>query len=116
MGLTVIDPNSGIRDSGGNLFYTQGTMTYFGKNTSISVGITAIALPTTSLSNRKFIIIQNLGTAAIFIGFDNTVTSSGINQGLQILPNQSFTYYASDVISFYGISTASQTVIVQEGR
>src|SRR3990167_6701693 len=45
------------------------------KQTSITVGTTAIALPTTALANRKVIVIFNDGAQTLFVG-DSSVTSA----------------------------------------
>lgn len=45
-------------------------------NAAVNVGTTATDLLATDLANRKSILIQNLGSKPIYIGCDNSVTTS----------------------------------------
>lgn len=46
--------------------------------TAVTVGTSAVALPATSLTGRKHILIENLGSKPIFIGNSAVTTSSGV--------------------------------------
>jgi len=69
-------------DSLGRL-YTTGSVVFQPPNvsvlaTAVSVGTSAIALPASSLSARKRILIENIGTRPIFIGDSAVTASSGV--------------------------------------
>jgi hypothetical protein len=74
----------------------------------ISVGTTAVALPTTALTNRKSLMIQNLSNALIYVG-SATVTSSGATRGIQIGKGGFLTVDAGPAQAIFGIATAASS-------
>jgi|SRR3990167_5686726 len=47
-------------------------------NTTVSIGTTVTAIPTSALTNRKSLIGYNVGTATVFLGGAGVTTASGI--------------------------------------
>lgn len=94
--------NEGPRDSGGKLLYgVEVTTTIL--ETAVSVGISAIKLPTTPLSNRKTLTIQNLSANMLYIGSSTVLTTTG----LQIIPRGSITIRVEDNVDIYGIASGA---------
>lgn len=78
---------------------------------AVTVGVTQIALPTTPLANRDELIIQNSGTAPIFIG----PTGVTISSGLEIGKRSNGVLKLGPSVDVFGISgTAGQDVRVFE--
>lgn len=69
------------------------------KVTSVSVGTSATALPSTPLSGRKLLILTNNGTQTVYLG-DSSVTTSN---GLPLLPSSSLIIEAGETCIWYGI-------------
>ncbi len=98
----------------------EGTLTFSGLSigmevTKLTVSTTAIALPTTALAQRNSIIIFNEDTTnSIYIDDNNSVTTSGANEGWEILPRSSFSVDITDSISLYGIADAATAVKILE--
>ena len=81
----------------------------------VSVGNTATKLPTTPLTNRLNLIIQNQGDQEVYIG-SATVTAAGAAAGYKLLPNAAFMFTVEDDVDIYGIVTAgTANVCVLEG-
>ena len=81
----------------------------------VSVGNTATKLPTTPLTNRLNVTIQNQGNNPVFIG-SSTVTTAGAAAGYKILPNAGFMFTIEDDVDIYGIVAAgTENVLVMEG-
>jgi hypothetical protein len=74
----------------------------------VTVGTTAVALPTTALANRESIMIQNIGTNSrdIYIG-SATVTSSGATRGILIGKGGFVTLDAGPNLAVYGIASGA---------
>lgn len=72
---------------------------------NITVGTSAVALPTAALADRINILIVNNSTSGqiLYIG-DATVSSTN---GIPIYPRQSYLLSIEDGVSVYGISSAS---------
>ena len=72
---------------------------------ALSVGLTQIAAQAggSPLTNRRGILIQNLGTKSIFIGATGVTTSSGI----EIQSKTSLWLAISEATTMYAISTAA---------
>jgi len=104
-----------MMDASGKLL-VSGDLNVASPNTSIAsvavtVGVTEVALPTTALSGRDEIIIQNNGSVPIFIGPTGVTTSSG----LEIGKRSNVTLNLGPSVDVYGISgTAGQDVRVFE--
>lgn len=71
---------------------------------NVPVGLTATPVPASALANRKKIQIQNIANKEIFIGFDNTVTTS---TGLRLSPGSFYEIELGAGVSVYAISTAA---------
>lgn len=85
------------------------------KVTTVSVGTTAVAIPTTSLTDRNTLIIWNKDNAAtLYIGPANTVTAddAATTGGWEILPREMLNIDITDSIQVYAI-VASGTVTVK---
>lgn len=70
------------------------------KPTAVTVGTSAVALPTTALTGRKKLYVQNRGAQSIFLGDSGVTTSSGIEVS-------KFSTWSDDVgagVSMYAIS------------
>lgn len=74
----------------------------------VSVAATATALPTTALSNRRSILVQNTGSANIFVG-SSTVTATGATTGILVPKGGDITLEAGPAVVVYAI-TATGTV------
>lgn len=74
--------------------------------TAVSVVDTATALPTSALSGRSRIQIQNLGSDPIYVGSSAVTTSSG----LMISKGATESLEAGSSIAIYGIAAAGKTV------
>jgi hypothetical protein len=79
-----------------------------------TVGLTAVELAATPLAGRRFVTIQNEGTADVYIGHANTVTTAN---GIKISKKSSATFELGEDIDIYAISgTAGQDVrVLQAG-
>lgn len=74
-------------DSDGRLFVTTApTQTSTAPQSNPTVGVAQSAILSANPS-RKLMMIQNLGSAAIYVGFGNNITTA---TGFQIAPQQTF--------------------------
>lgn len=85
-----------------------GSFTPASPNTAIAsaaftVGTTEVALPTTALSGREEVIIQNRGPQPIYIGPTGVTTSTG----LEIGKRSNVTLALGPSVDVYGISTVA---------
>ena len=81
------------------------------KTTSVTVGATAVKLPTTPIDNRRALVIYNLGASTLYIGGSNVTTANGF----PIIANSfSPTMDAGILMTIYGISSGSLDVRVME--
>lgn len=69
----------------------------------ITVGTTAVALPASSLANRRALLIQNNSSVSIFIG-SATVTTSGATGGIEVPKNSSFQLEVGPACVMYAIA------------
>lgn len=69
------------RLEGGTVSTSQIPLSGVPKATSLAVGTTATAIPTTPLASRKSVIMYNSGTAVIYLGGTAVTTSSGLPVG-----------------------------------
>lgn len=93
----------------GNIERTSKTGVY--TNISVTTSATELKVGASALTGRDYIIIQPKD-GSIFIGFDNSVTTSN---GIEIKKNQTMYMALSEVISVYGI-VSSGTVDVRIGE
>lgn len=80
------------------------------KTTTVSVGGTAVALPSTPLKNRTHIQVQSVGTVSVFLGGSGVTTATGITVGTGAVS----TLYPAGNATLYAISAAGGTVNVLE--
>jgi len=73
-------------------------------NTATTVGTSAAALIATALNGRTNLLIQNLGSKAIFIGSSAAVTSAN---GVRIAAGSDLTVEVGENVSLFAISTAA---------
>jgi len=87
-----------------------------GRNTTLSVGTTAVAIPASALTDRNSMLIRNLdATVDLYIGFDTGVTATqtvGTTSGWLVGPNETYNVDIKDDILIYGI-VASGSILVQ---
>lgn len=74
----------------------------------ISVATTATALPTAALANRKSLMIQNAGSASVWVG-SATVTASGATTGIEVPKGGFMEFEVGPAVTMYAIA-ASGTV------
>lgn len=80
-------------------------------SSSLTVGLTAVALPASPLAGRSRLQIQNSGNKSIFIG----ASGVAVGTGLEIAPGATESLECTDGVIVYGISgTAGQNVRVLE--
>lgn len=80
----------------------------------VVVGTTAVALPTTSLSNRKSLMIQMLSNGNLYVG-SATVTATGATRGIKIGNGGYVTFDVGPAPILYGIADqASRDVVTLE--
>jgi hypothetical protein len=80
-------------------------------NEAVSVGLTAVALPTTAQAGRMELHIQNNGNKSIFIGDASVTTANGI----EVSKNSTYVMKVGEAVGVYAISgTAAQDVRVLE--
>ena len=80
-----------------------------------AVGTSAVELVATPLTDRTRILVQNQGQKDVWIGEDNTVTSSGANVGIKIPRGASMELPYGAAANIFAISTAAgQDVVVYE--
>lgn len=113
MSTVLNDPNTGYRDINNRLVYGL-VIRNSGKHSQITINSTTpTKLTPTPLTGRLFLRIYNYGTVPLFVGFDNTLSSSN---GWEILPKASETYFIEDTIDIYGmVASGSADVRLQEG-
>lgn len=93
-----------------------GTANTAAQNSSHSVNNTVSQLDATPLSRRKRVMIQNTGTLSVYIGYANTVTSSGATQGVKVPAGDSLPLEVGPTVALWAIAgtAASQTIILSE--
>lgn len=80
----------------------------------VTVGTSAVALPTAALAGRKRIVIQNVANAPIYVG-SATVTTSGATQGIKVGTGDTLELPCGQAVPLYAISNgASKDVAVLE--
>lgn len=100
--LSGAQPVATVRDAPPNLGIASAAVT---------VGTSEAALPSSALSNRRRLIVQNRGTVAIYLGPTGVTTSSG----LEVLPNGVVVIELGPGVTVFGISgSAGQNVRVFE--
>lgn len=72
----------------------------------VTVGTTAVALPTTPLANRESMMVQMLSGGQLYIG-SATVTNSGATRGIRLGNGGFVNLDVSDDIDVYGIADAA---------
>lgn len=77
---------------------------------AVSVTDTATAVPATALTGRTRILIENLGNTAIFVGSDNTVTTT---TGLRLAAGASIELDAGAAVTLFAIAQTGLTADVR---
>ena len=103
-------PNEGIRDSARNLIYGINIKSTI-LTQAITVKTSATALPTTALSRRMVLLIQNVGANDIYIGASTVTTANGF----KLIPNAVLQLSIQDDVTVYGIASANTNVRILEG-
>lgn len=93
---------------------SQGAYTGW-KAQGVTVGNTAAVIVASAYAGRDEVVIQNVSSNDIYIGPDNTVTTSGATRGLKIPKGTSYAVALSDSADIYAIGdAASQACVVSE--
>jgi len=71
--------------------------------TITSVGAVAVALPATPKPGKLSTEFLNYGTASIFIGPANTVTTTGATKGREVGAGEAWAVACSDSVTWFGI-------------
>lgn len=92
-------------------------LTYQIKTTVVSVGTTATALPATPVVGRKYIRVQNIGTATVYIGASTVTADTAATGGIQITPYSVWEEDYDNTVIVYGIVAASTcNIVCEEGK
>lgn len=92
-------------------------LTYQVKTQVVSVAVTATKLPTTPLVGRIYIMIQNVGTATVYIGSSTVTAGTTSTGGIQLLPFEKWYQEYDHTVDVYGIVASSTcNVVVEEGK
>lgn len=78
----------------------------------VTVGTTAVALPTSPLANRKTLFVQNISAVNIAYIGSATVTNSGATRGIRLGPGGFITIDAGPLNLVYGVGSAAGTDLV----
>jgi hypothetical protein len=108
----VYDPNCNVRDSGQRLVSPRINVSLL--PTLVNVTTQPTLLPPGARKDRTFILVQNQGSAAVFLG-DASVAATGITTGYQLNPFSDITIPCDDSAAIYAIGTQSTNVSVLEG-
>jgi hypothetical protein len=77
-----------------------------------TVGATAAEIIGTPSAGRQRVLFQNISGSPIYLGFDNTVTTSGATQGFRVRPNMTLELPMSENIDVWAISTAASKELI----
>lgn len=105
----IYDPNTNVRDGQQRLVSPRINVSML--PTLVVVGTNPVLLPANSRSNRTWIIVQNQGSVAIFLG-DISVT---ITNGYQLNPFSDITIPCNDTSVVYAVASQNNNVSVLEG-
>jgi len=72
-----------------------------------TVGATAAQIAVTPLAGRKSVLIQNISAKSIWLGFDNTVTTSGSTRGIEIPKNASMEFKFGEALELWCIAAGA---------
>lgn len=108
----TFSPNHDVRDSAIRLVSPRINVSMV--PTLVSVTTSPTLLPTTTRTDRTFIIVQNQGSSPVFIG-DASVTATGSTTGYQLNPFSDITIPCNDTATIYAIGTQTTNVSVLEG-
>ena len=108
MSVRRFTPNEFLRDTDGTLRWGMVIRKTLLQQ-ALTVGTTAIKLPTSALSDRIGLVIVNNSTSGqiLYIG-DATVTTAN---GIPLYPRQSIPIAIEDDVEVYGISSAADADI-----
>lgn len=109
--IKTYQPNHGLIDSSQEPMYGfifRNTI----KQTKVSVGATAVALPTTALSKRCTLFIFNNSANILYLG-DSTVATT---DGMPVYPHGAIMFNVEDDVVVYGIASgAASDIRIIEG-
>lgn len=105
MSIKTFTGNEGTREQTDNKLWVGLIIRRSVKQQAITVGGTAVKLPTSPLSKRKSLLITNYSTGGqiLYLG-DSTVSTS---DGFPLTPRASILLNIEDDIDVYGIASAS---------
>lgn len=104
--------NVGVRDSSaGKLMYNL-QFRYQVRTQAITVGTSAVALPTATLTRRRHLLIQNNSNNNLYIGGSDVTTANGI----LLRPQAEIGISVADDVVVYGVADAAgSNVRIMEG-
>lgn len=110
MSRKTFAPNEGVRESDSKLWIGL-IATRSIRQQAVTVATSATKIPTTPLSNRRTLLIENESANVVYLG-DSTVTTAN---GFPIYPRQTMQINIEDDIDIYGIASGSSAIRVLEG-
>ena len=104
MTTRIFSPNEQVRDTDGTLRWSIIIRKTF-RQQNLTIGTSAVKIPTSPLSDRINILIVNNSTSGqiLYLG-DSTVSTAN---GIPIYPRQSLPITIEDGVDIYGVSSAA---------
>lgn len=104
-------PNDWFKDSTGRTIHDVAVQVGF-KTQRVTLGTTPTPIPTTALTNRQFVRVQNVSGVTQYIGGADVTTTNG----WQILPYGNETFAIEDTAILYGcVASTTADCIAMEG-
>lgn len=83
----------------------------------ITVGIIATKLPPTPLEGRKYLTIQNLGSAILYVGNTFITADTSGTGGIQLSTRSTWREPYGDTVDIYGIiASGTSQALIEEGK
>ena len=84
---------------------------------TVVVNVNSTAIPSTPLSGRKTMIIQNTGSNTVYIGNSTVTADTNSTGGVQVLAGKSFQAdFGADSILYGIVASGNSTVAVLEAK
>ena len=102
-------PNEGLREQSDNECFVGLIIRNNIKQQVLTIGATAVAIPTTTLSKRRTLIIMNNSTGGqiLYIGNSSVTTADGF----PIYPRATIRFDIEDDVEIYGVASAAGAAI-----
>lgn len=108
MGIKTFS-QEGLREQTDNALWVGLIIRRTIRQTNITVGASAVALPTTPLSQRRVVIIFNNSTLSQILYLGNSSVTA--NDGFPVYPRAAITINIEDDVTLYGIASAADADI-----